>query len=202
MSETKEKILQTALRLFARDGYEAVSVSQLAGELGVTKGALYRHFKSKRDIFDQILLHMEAQDAQRAEQFSLPAGALAGNEAEYQSASIAQVIAFSRAQLRYWLEDEFAAPFRRMLSLERYRSDEMRALHANYLVSGPLGYTQDLLASLGYDAPREKALAFYAPMYFLYSLYDAGEPLSHVLALADEHFSRAARALIGDEAKR
>ena len=51
------------------------------------------------------------------------------------------------------------------------------------------------------DRPREKALAFYAPMFFLYSLYDAGEPLPRVLALADEHFDRAARALIGDEAK-
>ena len=144
---------------------------------------------------------MEAQDAERAAQFSLPVNSLEGNEAEYRGASVAQVIAFSRAQLRYWLEDEFAAPFRRMLSLEQYRSEEMRALHANYLVSGPLGYTEDLLASLGYDAPREKALAFYAPMFFLYSLYDAGEPLPRVLALADEHFDRAARALIGDEAK-
>lgn len=38
---TKEKILVTALRLFAVYGYEAVSVSQIAGELGITKGALY-----------------------------------------------------------------------------------------------------------------------------------------------------------------
>jgi len=37
-----------ALHLFARDGYEAVSVSQIAGELDMTKGALYRHYKSKR----------------------------------------------------------------------------------------------------------------------------------------------------------
>ena len=47
---TKEDILIVALHLFARDGYEAVSVSQIAGELGMTKGALYRHYKSKRDI--------------------------------------------------------------------------------------------------------------------------------------------------------
>lgn len=44
---TKEDILIVALHLFARDGYEAVSVSQIAGELGMTKGALYRHFESK-----------------------------------------------------------------------------------------------------------------------------------------------------------
>ena len=43
---TKEDILIVALHLFARDGYEAVSVSQIAGELGMTKGALYRHYES------------------------------------------------------------------------------------------------------------------------------------------------------------
>ena len=37
MSETKENILNVALKLFAHDGYEAVSVSTIAGELGITK---------------------------------------------------------------------------------------------------------------------------------------------------------------------
>ena len=47
MGNRKEEILIVALHLFARDGYEAVSVSQIAGELDMTKGALYRHYKSK-----------------------------------------------------------------------------------------------------------------------------------------------------------
>ena len=55
MTDTKERILQTALRLFAEDGYEAVSVSTIAGELGMTKGALYKHYKNKQDIFDSIV---------------------------------------------------------------------------------------------------------------------------------------------------
>ena len=59
MADTKENILMAALHLFARDGYEAVSVSQIAGELDITKGALYRHYKSKRDIFDCIVERME-----------------------------------------------------------------------------------------------------------------------------------------------
>ncbi|MBR0281428.1 MAG: helix-turn-helix transcriptional regulator, partial [Oscillibacter sp.] len=42
MGDTKERILLTALHLFAKDGYKAVSVSAIAGELGITKGALYR----------------------------------------------------------------------------------------------------------------------------------------------------------------
>ena len=55
MIDTKEKILMTSLHLFARDGYEAVSVSMIAKELGITKGALYKHYKNKRDIFDSIV---------------------------------------------------------------------------------------------------------------------------------------------------
>jgi AcrR family transcriptional regulator len=64
MADTKENILQAALRLFAQDGYEAVSVSAIAAELGVTKPALYKHYKSKRDIFDHIVERMAEADMQ------------------------------------------------------------------------------------------------------------------------------------------
>ena len=47
MGDTKEAILTTALQLFAGNGYEAVSVSEIAGALGMTKGALYKHYKNK-----------------------------------------------------------------------------------------------------------------------------------------------------------
>ena len=67
MGNRKEEILIVALHLFARDGYEAVSVSQIAGELDMTKGALYRHYKSKRDIFDCIVQRMEQRDGEQAE---------------------------------------------------------------------------------------------------------------------------------------
>lgn len=61
MRNRKEEIMIVALHLFARDGYEAVSVSRIAGELDMTKGALYRHNKRKRDIFDCIVQRMEQQ---------------------------------------------------------------------------------------------------------------------------------------------
>ena len=51
MKDTRENILLVSLRLFAQEGYEAVSVSQIAGELGLTKGALYSHYANKQAIF-------------------------------------------------------------------------------------------------------------------------------------------------------
>ena len=67
MMNTKEKILVAALRLFAVNGYEAVSVSQIAGELGITKGALYRHYKNKRDIFNCIFEYVCQLDVERSQ---------------------------------------------------------------------------------------------------------------------------------------
>lgn len=172
MGDTKENILRTALELFAQDGYEAVSVRQIAEALGMTKGALYKHYQNKRDIFDQIVAHMERQDAQQANQNQVPEGFLAEMEPAYAATSPAQILVFSQAMFRYWTEDSFAAPFRRLLTLEQYRNPEMAALYQQYLCAGPLGYLTDLFTSMGLDAPEQRALNCYAPMFFLYSLYD------------------------------
>ena len=64
MGDTKERILLTSLQLFAQKGYAAVPVSDIAGALGITKGALYRHFESKQAIFDAILARMEQRDGE------------------------------------------------------------------------------------------------------------------------------------------
>ena len=83
MGNRKEEILIVALHLFARDGYEAVSVSQIAGELDMTKGALYRHYKSKRDIFDCIVHHMEQQDGEQARENEVPEESIEKTPEEY-----------------------------------------------------------------------------------------------------------------------
>ena len=72
MGNRKEEILIAALNLFARDGYEAASVSQIAGELGMTKGALYRHYKSKKDIFNCIVERMKQQVCEQASDHDMP----------------------------------------------------------------------------------------------------------------------------------
>lgn len=185
MTDTREQILYAALRLFARDGYEAVSVSRIAGALDMTKGALYKHYDDKRAIFDAIVARMEQRDAERAGDFDLPERARCEDEAAYRAASGAQLLAYSMAQLRYWTQDEFAADFRRLLTLEQYRSPELSALYQQYLAAGPLGYVADLFDALGVpDAPRAAA-AFYAPMFLYYSICDGSDDPAAALRQAD-----------------
>ncbi len=201
MSDTKERILRTALRLFARDGYEAVSVSDIAGELGITKGALYRHYRNKRAIFDSILARMAQRDAEQAGAHDLPEGPPEEMEAAYRAASLDDAAAFAKAMFRYWTQDEFAATFRRMLTLEQFRSAEMGALYQQYLAAGPVGYMADLFAGLGLPRPKEAAVEFYAPMFLLCSVYDGAEDREAVLSLLDGLLDRA-RARLTEERRK
>jgi AcrR family transcriptional regulator len=48
--DTRAQAQQIALELFAEQGYEKTSLREIADRLGLTKAALYYHFKSKEDI--------------------------------------------------------------------------------------------------------------------------------------------------------
>ena len=187
MKNTKENILQTSLALFSRDGYEAVSVSAIAGALGMTKGALYRHYDSKRAIFQAILSRMEREDALHAQQFSLPTGTLEEMEESYRKARFSQLESFCRAQFRYWTEDPFASAFRRMLTLEQYRSPEMGALYQQYLGAGPWGYVRDLFTAWELPQPEEKATTLYGTMFLLYTVYDGAREKETAFGLLEKN---------------
>ena len=172
MGNRKEEILIVALHLFARDGYEAVSVSQIAGELDMTKGALYRHYKSKRDIFDCIVQRMEQQDSEQARENEVPEESIEKTPEEYQNVSFDDFVEYSKSMFEYWTEDDFASSFRKMLTIEQFRSEGMQKLYQQYLVSGPAGYVKDLFKNMKIKDPEENAVKFYANMFFYYNVYD------------------------------
>ncbi len=299
MSEMKEKILRTALRLFAQEGYEAVSISRIAGALGLSKGALYRHYRDKRDVLDSIVREMERRDAEGAQEYALPGaeeteamaarrteengaqetraeGKAAGNTsgareeepsegmgasavlsgglpggaefaaardgepsggaefsgareeepsggAEFSGAreeepsggegfsgaqrealtngtespavTPRQLTEYARRMVRYWTRDEFAADFRRMLTLEQYRDPEMARMLRQYLTIGPMEYTALLLENMGVSHARERAAALCGGMYMLICAGDGAEDASECIALADAHLERMRREL-------
>ena len=172
MGNRKEEILMIALHLFARDGYEAVSVSQIARELDITKGALYRHYKSKRDIFDCIVQRMEQQDGEQASEYDMPEENKENMPEKYETVSLDDFVEYGKSMFEYWTEDDFASSFRKMLTIEQFRSEEMQNLYQQYLVSGPASYVKDLFESMGIVDAKDKAIRFYAVMHFYYSIYD------------------------------
>ncbi|MDO8952731.1 MAG: TetR/AcrR family transcriptional regulator [Draconibacterium sp.] len=53
--QKKELIMETALELFAENGFHATSMSQIAKKAGISKGLAYNYFQSKNEILEEIL---------------------------------------------------------------------------------------------------------------------------------------------------
>ena len=190
--DTKERILETALELFAQRGYLGTSMSDIAQQLGITKAALYKHYTGKQEILDQIVARMNQMDYERAAEYEMPETEPDGFAEAYMHTPIEKIRAYSRAQFDHWTREEFPANFRRMLTLEQYRNEKLARLYQDYLATGPVEYMAAIFRKLtGSDkAAMQLALEFYGPVFLLYSVYDGAADKGAVETLLDEHIDR------------
>lgn len=61
-NETRDRIIASAARVFGQKGFQRASLDEVAADAGMTKGAIYWHFKSKNDLFFAMLDHRFRQD--------------------------------------------------------------------------------------------------------------------------------------------
>jgi AcrR family transcriptional regulator len=181
---TKENILQNALIVFAEKGYEASSVSDIAQTLGIGKSALYKHYKSKRDIFDSILLRTKEQQTLFQEQHP------------YLNAEgtpdLARLEEYVFALFCRWTEDPFCSAFRKVLTLEQFTDPEMAKLYRTYLTEGPVFELTEAFSSFGGNktAAMGMAMYLYSPLYLYYSMYDSADNKAVVKRAAKAHIHR------------
>ena len=185
--DTKQRILSESLRLFSENGYDAVSVAEIASAVGIKAPLLYNHYKSKRDIFDSILKKMSEADGFYADENDMP-----NVDDDYNNVSLESIKTFSVAMFKHWTDDEFAARFRRMLSLERFKNSEMAELYKSYISSGPLDYMKEVFAGMNYSEndAGQLALSFYGPMFMLYTVYDESENKKEIVSQAEMHINK------------
>jgi AcrR family transcriptional regulator len=55
----REQIIEASRKLIMRYGSEHVTVRRIAAEIGISEGALYRHFKSKKEVLFFLIRHIE-----------------------------------------------------------------------------------------------------------------------------------------------
>lgn len=175
--ETKEQIIETALELFSQNGFLGTSMSDIASQLKITKGALYKHYESKQQILEQIIERMAKLDLERAKKYEMPETEQKKFAEAYIHIPTEKIREYSIAQFRHWTEENFSAQFRKMLTLEQFRSKEMSDLYQNYLETGPLEYMTKIFKKMTKSKPkaRQLALEFYGPIFILYSVYDGAE---------------------------
>lgn len=189
---TKERILEVSLELFAQSGYLGTSMSDIAKQLGITKGALYKHYRSKQEILDRIVERMNEMDYARAAEYEMPETEPNGFAEAYLHTPVGKIRAYSEAQFDHWTKEPFAANFRRMLTLEQYREPKLAQLYQDYLAGGPLQYMAAIFRRLADsdEAAMQLALEFYGPMFLLYSVYDGAAQKDIITDLLRQHIDR------------
>ena len=189
---TKEKILEEALKLFARSGYMGTSMNDIASQLGVTKAALYKHYSSKQEILDSIVERMNQMDRERSKEYEMPEGEMEEVIEGYKTIALEKIKQYTKVQFLHWTEEEFSSCFRKMLTLEQYRSPEMAKLYQHYLAEGPLQYMETIFNGIveNREDARQLAINFYGPIFLLYSIYDGSKNKQDVIKQLDTHVER------------
>lgn len=190
--DTKERILKIALELFAEKGYLGTSMSDIANRLGITKGALYKHYTGKQEILDSIVERMNQMDYERAQAYEMPEAQPDGFAETYLHTPIEKIRAYAMAQFDHWTKEPFSSNFRKMLTLEQYRDPKLGRLYRDYLATGPTGYMAAIFRKLtdSDEAAMQLALEFYGPMFLLYSVYDGAGGKDSVAPMLSAHIDR------------
>lgn len=176
--DTKQRILLEALRLFSKRGYDAISVEQIASAVGIKAPSLYKHYKSKKDIFDAIF----EDTAKRYEEFiqtiSIPVTDSKQDVVVFENITAEDLVQKVKSLIEYSLHDEYTSKFRKMMTIEQFRSPELSKLYSDRYVNQIQNYHTDLFTKmieagvLKKEDPCILAMVYDAPILVMLSECD------------------------------
>ena len=187
---TKQEILDAALELFSVQGFEATSIAQIAGAVGIRKASLYSHFENKQAILDALVQEVLEQ----YEEHSLFARA----DWEKDTGSLPQTaddaVQMIQGQIRYILHDPAISRARKMLVIEQFQNRSLAKLQTKQNYSDVLGYFTGLIKCLiqkgvlAADDPEIMAAQFCLPISVWINLCDREpEREQEVMELVEKH---------------
>jgi AcrR family transcriptional regulator len=176
-SLTPETWIDAATTVLVDQGIDHVRVDVLAGELGVTRGSFYWHFRDREDLLRRVLQAWSDRS----------------------TAQLTRRLESARNDPREQLRDVISLPFRGRaaaraarieLAIRAWaRRDEMARLAVDAADAARIGYHETIFAALGFDGDEARQRGF-----LLYS-YEVAESLLHRQGTAAQRQARAAFVL-------
>ena len=185
--DTKERILATALERFSQKGYAGTNIRELTGSLGLVKSSMYRHFKSKEEIWNTLLDEMIAYYEERfGSAEHLPPVPETPEE----------LVTMTMRLVNFTIHDEKIIMTRKVLMIEQFRDARARELATKHFLTGLQSIFTPVFAAmmdkglLRREDPAMLAFAYTTPISVLIHLCDR-EPEKTAEALEQaEAFSR------------
>lgn len=176
--DTKQKILEKALELFAEKGYDSVSVGEIAKAVGIKAPSLYNHYPSKQAIFDAIVEQTARQYASDTGKIHVHLQDARLDAPGFETVSEEDLWEKVRLMFLYSLHTESISRFRRMLTIEQFRSMELAALYSRRVVERMVDYHAAVFRSLmeagtiREEDPEGLAMQYVAPILTLIGICD------------------------------
>ena len=173
--DTKQRILDEALRLFSQSGYDAVSVERIASAVGIKAPSL---FKSKQEIFDAIVAETYRRYDTFTDGIDVHVSESKADEKVFDGISEEMLAKKVRQLIEYSLHDEYVSRFRRMMTIEQFRNAEFAAMYSERYLERLVRYHAELFRALiksgtiiGED-PDTLALEYVAPVVLMVEICD------------------------------
>ena len=194
-NDTKERILEAALKMFSQKGYAGTNVRELSASLGLVKSGVYKHYESKEAIWNALLDQMIAYYGDR---FGSP------ERLPPVPDSLEALTRLTMRMVNVTVHDEKIIMTRKVLTLEQFRDPRARELATKHFLTGLTDMFTQIFTGmmekglLRKDDPAMLAFAYTAPISSLIHLCDR-EPEKTDEAMAQiEAFSRHFTRVYGE----
>lgn len=176
--DTKQKILDKALELFSTQGYDSVSVGEIAKAVGIKAPSLYNHFPGKQAIFDAIVESTAAQYEADTDKIDIHVQNAKQDIPVFTEITADALFEKVRQIFEYSLHNETISRFRRMMTIEQFRSPELAALYSRRYVERILRYHAGIFRALiasgeiCAEDPDALAMMYVSPVLTLIGICD------------------------------
>ena len=132
---TRDKIMNVALHMFSERGYEAVSIRDICGEVGIKESTLYYHFKNKKDILDSLVAKFKAHiDSLLVHVDEITAQPQKKKNKKNDDIGAQMMDSY---MMDSYLFDPFCNLMLRLMMIEQFHNEEIRALYEKTLFTDP-----------------------------------------------------------------
>ena len=176
--DTKSKILEVSLALFAQKGFDGVSVREIAKEVGVRESALYKLYKNKEYILEKIVEEMKLIIRKTYEQQRVPESVEIVVAEGYRNITEEQLCEMSWNIFKMFTEDLKLSNFRKLLVQEQFHNKAFAECYNKFFLEGVINSQAKTFMQLVNNGFFRKvderiiALQFYGPILLLFQLYD------------------------------
>lgn len=207
--DTKQRILDKALELFSEKGYDSVSVGEIARAVGIKAPSLYNHFPGKQAIFDGIVESTAARYETDTDKIDIHVQNAREDIPIFTKITEDALFEKVRQIFEYSLHSETVSRFRRMMTIEQFRSPKLAAFYSERYLERILNYHAGIFRALiasgeiCAEDPDTLAMMYVAPIVALIGVCDRQpERESECIEKLRSHVSLFFRMVHGGTAKR